>query len=70
MLHFYAAHGHTAADVIIQRANASLPFMGLTAFEGEETTREEVEIAKNYFFARSHPLIETRRGNLAGYRCI
>lgn len=44
----YAAHGHTAAEVIMQRANAELPFMGLTVFEGEQPTREEVEIAKNY----------------------
>ncbi|WP_206214106.1 MULTISPECIES: virulence RhuM family protein [unclassified Adlercreutzia] len=44
----YAAHGHTAAEVIMQRANAELPFMGLTTFEGEQPTREETEIAKNY----------------------
>ncbi len=46
-IHF-AAHGHTAAEVIMQRANASLPFMGLTVVEGEQPTREETEIAKNY----------------------
>ena len=46
-IHF-AAHGHTAAEVIMQRANAELPFMGLTTFEGEQPTREEAEIAKNY----------------------
>ena len=44
----YAAHGHTAAEVIMQRANAELPFMGMTIFEGEQPTREEAEIAKNY----------------------
>ncbi len=44
----YAAHGHTAAEVIMQRANASLPHMGLTVFEGEQPTRSEAEIAKNY----------------------
>lgn len=44
----YAAHGHTAAEIIMQRADASLPFMGLTVFEGEQPTREEAEIAKNY----------------------
>ena len=44
----YAAHGHTAAEVIMQRADASLPFMGLTVFEGDQPTREETEIAKNY----------------------
>ncbi len=44
----YAAHGHTAAEVIMQRANAELPFMGLTVFEGEQPTLEEAKVAKNY----------------------
>lgn len=44
----YAAHGHTAAETIIQRADARQPFMGLTVFEGNQPTREEAEIAKNY----------------------
>ncbi len=47
MIHF-AAHGHTAAEVISQRANAELPFMGLTAFSSEQPTKDEVGIAKNY----------------------
>jgi hypothetical protein len=46
-IHF-AAHGHTAAEVIAQRANAELPFMGLTVFSGEQPTKNEVGIAKNY----------------------
>ena len=46
-LHF-AAHGHTAAEVIAQRANAQLPFMGLTAFSGKQPTKSEASIAKNY----------------------
>ena len=33
-LHF-AAHGHTAAEVIYERADAEKPFMGLTTFSGE-----------------------------------
>jgi hypothetical protein len=49
-IHF-AAHGHTAAEVISQRANAELPFMGLTVFAGERPTREETGIAKNYLNA-------------------
>lgn len=44
----WAAHGHTAAEVIYQRANAELPFMGLTAFRGKEPTKQEITIAKNY----------------------
>ena len=44
----YAAHGHTAAEVIFERANAEKPFMGLTTFRGEIPTRKDVVIAKNY----------------------
>ena len=45
-LHF-AAHGHTAAEVIYQRADAEQPFMGLTTFKGEHPTLADVRIAKN-----------------------
>ena len=44
----YAAHGHTAAEVIAKRANAELPFMGLTVFSGEKPVKSEVGTAKNY----------------------
>ncbi|MDR1880112.1 MAG: virulence RhuM family protein [Tannerellaceae bacterium] len=44
----WAAHGHTAAEIIYQRANAELPFMGLTAFKGKKPTKQEITIAKNY----------------------
>lgn len=44
----WAAHGHTAAEVIFQRANAQSPFMGLTAFKGNKPTKNEITIAKNY----------------------
>lgn len=44
----WAAHGHTAAEVIYQRANAELPFMGLTAFKGRKPTKHEITVAKNY----------------------
>ncbi len=44
----YAAHGHTAAEVIYERADADKPFMGLTTFTGEQPTRTDVTIAKNY----------------------
>lgn len=46
-LHF-AAHGHTAAEVIYERADADKPFMGLTAFSGEFPTAKDIGIAKNY----------------------
>ena len=44
----WAAHGHTAAEIIFQRANAQLPFMGLTTFKGRKPTKHEVSVAKNY----------------------
>lgn len=46
-LHF-AAHGHTAAEVIYQRADAEKPFMGLTSFSGELPSLKDIGIAKNY----------------------
>ena len=44
----YAAHGHTAAEVIYQRADAEKPFMGLTTFIGDFPTMQDVTVAKNY----------------------
>jgi hypothetical protein len=47
----YAAHGHTAAEVIYERADADKPFMGLTTFKGELPCLNDVKIAKNYLSA-------------------
>lgn len=44
----YAAHGHTAAEVIYERANADKPFMGLTNFSGDFPAAKDIGIAKNY----------------------
>lgn len=44
----YAAHGHTAAEVIYERADADKPFMGLTAFSGDFPTAKDIGVAKNY----------------------
>ena len=44
----YAAHGHTAAEVIYERADADKPFMGLTTFSGDFPTAKDIWIAKNY----------------------
>lgn len=46
-LHF-AAHGHTAAEVIFNRADAEAPLMGLTSFKGDHPKLRDVKIAKNY----------------------
>ena len=47
----YAAHGHTAAEVIFDRADAEKPFMGLTSFKGELPCINDIKIAKNYLTA-------------------
>ena len=44
----YAAHGHTAAEVIYERADAEKPFMGLTSFSGELPALKDIGVAKNY----------------------
>ena len=44
----YAAHGHTAAEVIYQRADSEQPFMGMTSFKGGWPTLKDALIAKNY----------------------
>ncbi len=47
----WAAHGHTAAEIIDQRADASQPHMGLTAWHGSRPRRADTTIAKNYLTA-------------------
>jgi hypothetical protein len=44
----YATHGRTAPELIFERANAQLPFMGLTSFKGQKPRENEIVIAKNY----------------------
>ena len=44
----YAAHGHTAAEILMLRANAENPFMGMTSFEGKKPRKADAVIAKNY----------------------
>ena len=44
----WAAHKHTAAEVIFERADAEKENMGLTSWEHDEIHRSDVEIAKNY----------------------
>lgn len=44
----WAAHRHTASEIIFQRANAALPFMGLIHFKGKKPIKQEISIAKNY----------------------
>lgn len=42
----YAAHGHTAAEVIYERADADKPFMGLTTFKGELPCLNDVKMPR------------------------
>ena len=44
----YSVHGHTAAEIIYERADSEKDFMGLTTWSGAMPTKPEAEIAKNY----------------------
>ena len=44
----YSVHGHTAAEIIYERADAQKDFMGLTTWSGAMLTKPEAEVAKNY----------------------
>jgi hypothetical protein len=44
----WAAHGHTAAEIIYQRIDAKKPNLGLTHIKGNKPTKQETEVAKNY----------------------
>lgn len=46
-MHF-AAHGHTASEVIYLRVDSDKPFAGLASFKGKQPTQAEAMIAKNY----------------------
>ena len=60
----YAAHGHTAAEVIYERADADRPFMGLTSFSGDFPTSKDIGIAKNYL---SEEELKILNGIVSGY---
>lgn len=44
----WATHGHTASELIFERADSNKPFMGLTTFKGKRPIKSEVDNAKNY----------------------
>ena len=44
----WAAHGHTAAELVYQRADSTQPNMGITNYPGNNLLKRDVEIAKNY----------------------
>jgi len=47
----WAAHGHTAAEIVHRRSDAEQPNMGLTAWVGNKPRKADVSIAKNYLAA-------------------
>ncbi|OGU66797.1 MAG: hydroxyacid dehydrogenase [Stygiobacter sp. RIFOXYC12_FULL_38_8] len=44
----YAIHGHTASELIAERADSKKPYMGLTSWKGSKIKKTDVTIAKNY----------------------
>lgn len=44
----WAIHGHTAAELIAERADAAKPNMGLTAWSGAKVHKQDIHVAKNY----------------------
>ena len=60
----YAAHGHTAAEVIFQRADADQPFMGLRTFKGDLPVQSDIGIAKNYL---DEPELRVLNNLVSGY---
>ncbi len=44
----WAAHGHTAAEIIYQRVDSGKPGLGLRNYKGRKPTKQETEVAKNY----------------------
>ncbi len=58
----YAAHQHTAAEVVYDRVDNKKPMLGMTNFKGNYITKDDVIIAKNYLTE-----IELQRLNLYGF---
>lgn len=65
-MHF-STHGHTAAEIIYDRANAEKDFMGLTTWTGIMPQRSDAEIAKNYL---SEDEVDTLNRIVSLYLCI
>lgn len=48
----YAAHKHTAAEIIYERVDNEKPYVGMTNFKGNYPTKDDVKVAKNYLFEK------------------
>jgi hypothetical protein len=53
----WAAHGHTAAEVVHERISAEKPHLGLTHYAGDEPTKVEVTVGKNFLAAEELDLL-------------
>ena len=60
----YAAHGHTASEVIYLRVGNDKPFAGLSSFKGDQPTQAEAMIAKNYL---SEPELKVLNNLVSAY---
>lgn len=61
----YSVHGHTAAEIIYERADAEKDFMGLTTWSGAMPSKPEVEIAKNLPHPRRDKVTEPHRKSVS-----
>lgn len=60
----WAAHGHTAAELVFKRVDGDKPHLGLTSYKGKEPTQTEVMTAKNYL---SEPELDTLNRLVTSY---
>lgn len=63
----YAAHKHTAAEVIYKRADSQKPMVGMTNFKGDYITKEDVRIAKNYLSEKELQRLNLLTEGFLGY---
>lgn len=63
----YAAHKHTAAEVIYKRVDNQKPMVGMTNFKGNYVTKEDVRIAKNYLSEKELQRLNLLTEGFLGY---
>ena len=63
----YAAHKHTAAEIIFKRADSKKPMIGMTHFKGKYITSEDVKIAKNYLTEKELTVLNLLVGQYLDY---
>ena len=63
----YAAHKHTAAEIIFKRADSKKPMIGMTNFKGKYITGDDVKIAKNYLTEKELTVLNLLVGQYLDY---